>query len=305
LRAGIGFAQTAAVRNDFSAVQKGENMRELDVRKIESAVKDLCMQSNIRLPASLEECIKKAAQNEHEPIAKSIFDDMQKNLEVAKQKNIPICQDTGTAVIFIRIGQDVHFTGGSLTQAINSGVAKGYTEGYLRCSMVADPIRRENTGDNTPPIVHCSICDGDAVEITVAPKGFGSENKSALKMFNPADTQSDIADFVVETVERAGGAACPPLVVGVGIGGNFEYCAFLAKKALCRDVSLRNPDRLYADFEDELLRRINMLGIGPQGFGGDITALAVNVEYFPTHIAGLPVAVNIGCHVTRELSVKI
>ena len=209
------------------------------------------------------------------------------------------------AVIFMEIGQDVHFTGGSFSEAVNKGVSRGYTEGFLRCSVVGDPLERVNTGDNTPPVVHTRIVDGDRVKIDVCPKGFGSENMSALKMFTPSATHDEIVDFVAETVSRAGSNPCPPMVVGVGIGGNFEKCAYLAKKALCRDVSVRNPKPLYSGLEEKMLTKINKLGIGPQGFGGRITALCVNIEEAPTHIAGLPVSVNIGCHVTRHAGAVI
>ena len=218
----------------------------------------------------------------------------------AKDEHVAICQDTGMAIIFLEVGQDVHFVGGSLQDAINLGVADGYTRGYLRKSIVGDPIERVNTNDNTPAIVHTTIVQGDKVKIDVCPKGFGSENMSALKMFTPSATNDDIINFVVDTISKAGSNPCPPIVVGVGIGGNFEYSAYLAKKALCRDVSVRNPKPLYAELEQKMLDGINALGIGPQGFGGTVTALAVNIEEYPTHIAGLPVAVNVGCHVTRH-----
>ncbi len=215
---------------------------------------------------------------------------------------MPICQDTGMACVFLEIGQDVHFTGGNLTEAVNEGVRRGYANGYLRKSVVKDPVRRGNTGDNTPAMLYTEIVPGDQVKITVAPKGFGSENMSQLKMFTPSAKREDIIGFIVDCVKTAGSNPCPPVVIGVGIGGDFEYSAILAKKALCRNVSVRNSDSFYADMEQELLEKINALDIGPQGFGGKTTALCVNIETYPTHIAGLPVAVNVGCHVTRHAS---
>lgn len=280
-------------------------MREINVSEIENTIRDLCISANINLPKSLEDKIQSCADLEISPAGKAVFEDLKANINAAKAENIPICQDTGMAVIFMEIGQDVHFTGGSLEDAINKGVSRGYTEGYLRCSIVGDPLERVNTGDNTPPVVHTRIVSGDTVKIDVCPKGFGSENMSALKMFTPSASLEDIVGFVTETASKAGSNPCPPMVIGVGIGGNFEHCAYLAKKALCRDTAIRNPKKLYKDLEDKMLEQINKLGIGPQGFGGKITALCVNIEQAPTHIAGLPVAVNIGCHVTRHASALI
>ena len=280
-------------------------MRDIDVSIIENTIRDLCIKANIYLPKSLEDCIECCSKKEQSPAGKAVFDDLKANIEAAKAENIPICQDTGMTVIFIEVGQDVHFIGGSFNEAVEKGVSRGYTEGYLRCSVVGDPLERVNTGDNTPPVVHLKLTDGDKVKIAVCPKGFGSENMSALKMFTPSATHDDIIDFVVDTVSKAGSNPCPPMVVGVGIGGNFEKSAYLAKKALCRDVSIRNPKKLYSDLEEKMLERINKLGIGPQGFGGVVTALCVNIEQAPTHIAGLPVAVNIGCHVTRHAAAEI
>lgn len=277
-------------------------MKYIDVSEIENTVRDLCIKANIFLPESLKEKISQCRLAENAPVGKAVFDDLISNINAAETENLPVCQDTGMTVIFMEIGQDVHFQGGNLSDAINRGVSRGYTEGFLRCSIVGDPLRRVNTGDNTPPVVHISITEGENVKIDVCPKGFGSENMSALKMFTPSATIDDIADFVTSVVSEAGSNPCPPIIVGVGIGGNFEHSAFLAKKALCRDVSLRNPDKLYSDLENDILSRINNLGIGPQGFGGTVTALAVNIEQAPTHIAGLPVAVNVGCHVTRHAS---
>jgi fumarate hydratase subunit alpha len=230
---------------------------------------------------------------------------LKENMQAARELNIPVCQDTGMAVVFAEIGQDVHFVGGSFEAAVNKGVARGYTEGYLRCSVVGDPLRRVNTGDNTPAVIHTRIVDGDKVKIDVCPKGFGSENMSSMKMMTPSVSTDDICQYVIDSVSTAGSNPCPPIVVGVGIGGDFEQCAFLAKKALCRDVSERNEKKLYSDMEEKILDGINKLGIGPQGFGGTVTALAVNIEQAPTHIAGLPVAVNIGCHVTRHATAEI
>lgn len=275
-------------------------VREIDVAEIEQIVRDLCIKANIYLPESLEQCIKCSAEKEESPTGKEVLSDLAKNIDVAKEKHIAVCQDTGMAVIFLEIGQDVHFTGGGLYDAINRGVSRGYTEGYLRCSIVGDPLERVNTGDNTPAVIHTVIADGDKVKIDVCPKGFGSENMSALKMFTPSATITDIEDFVVSVAANAGSNPCPPMVLGVGIGGNFEYCAYLAKKALCRDISIKNPKKLYADMEKSILEKVNKLGIGPQGFGGRVTALNVAIEEAPTHIAGLPVAVNMGCHVTRH-----
>lgn len=280
-------------------------MREINVSEIEQAVRDLCIKANLILPADLEECVTCSRALEKSPVGQNVFDDIIENIRVAKTETIPICQDTGMAVIFIEIGQDVHFVGGSLTEALNKGVARGYVEGRLRCSIVSDPLERVNTNDNTPPVVHTKIVDGESVKITVAPKGFGSENMSALKMMTPSVTKDELMDWVVDVIAKAGSNPCPPIVVGVGIGGDFEKCAYLAKKALCRPVSIRNPKPLYSEMEAELLKRINALGIGPQGFGGTVTALAVNIEEAPTHIAGLPVSVNVGCHVTRHAEITL
>lgn len=275
-------------------------MREISVNKIEQVVRDLCIKANLYLPSDLEECVKCSKNLEKSPVGKKVFDDLIENIKIAKTESIPICQDTGMAVIFIEVGQDIHFVDGNLSEAINKGVARGYIEGKLRCSIVLDPLERVNSNNNTPAVIHTKIVDGDEVKIMVAPKGFGSENMSALKMMTPSTTKDEIIDYIVDVVSKSGSNPCPPIVVGVGIGGDFEKSAYLAKKALCRPVSVRNPKKLYADMEMELLKRINKLGIGPQGFGGTCTALAVNVEQAPTHIAGLPVAVNIGCHVTRH-----
>ena len=239
-------------------------------------------------------------KEEESPVGKAVFDDLLANLQAAREENFPICQDTGMAVVFIELGQDVHITGGTLREAVNAGVAKGYTEGYLRCSVVGDPLERVNTKNNTPAVLHLELVEGENIKITVCPKGFGSENMSQLKMMTPAVSHEDIINFVVDCIAKAGSNPCPPIVVGVGIGGNFEECALLAKKALCRDANIRNPKPLYAELEQKMLEKINRLGIGPQGFGGTVTALYVNIEEGATHIAGLPVSVNVGCHVTRH-----
>lgn len=280
-------------------------MREIDVEIIKNKVAELCERANLHLPDSLRREIEKSVEKEESPLCKSVMGDLVRNIECANELNVPICQDTGMAVIFLEIGQEVHFTGGDLYTAINEGVAKGYVDGRLRLSVVKDPLRRVNTNNNTPAIIHTAIVSGDKVKLTVAPKGFGSENMSRMKMFTPSATADDIIDFVVETVSVAGSNPCPPITVGVGIGGDFEYAALLAKKALCRDISVKNPDEFYSEMEQKMLDKINLLGIGAQGFGGTVTALYVNIEQFPTHIAGLPVAVNIGCHVTRHCEAEI
>ena len=278
-------------------------MREITYEQIKTAISEGCNKANRQLPNDLVERIKDCAQSETCPLAKSIFGDMLENIDASVQTGLPICQDTGMAVIFAEIGQEVCITGGAFEDAVNAGVADGYVGGLLRCSVVQDPILRGNTGDNTPAIIHTRIVTGDKVTLTVAPKGFGSENMSRLAMLTPAASREDIIEFVCETMRLAGGNPCPPVVLGVGIGGDFEYCALLAKKALCRSVSERNPAEYYAKLEEDMLKAVNELGVGPQGFGGDVTALAVNIEQFPTHIAGLPIAVNVGCHVTRHFRI--
>ena len=280
-------------------------MREIDVNVISEKISELCIKANLYLPDGMKEKISSCIGCEKSQLCKEVLSDIVRNIDCAKELEIPVCQDTGMAVIFMEIGQDVHFVGGSLEKAINDGVAKGYIDGKLRLSVVEDPLMRKNTENNTPAIIHTRIVEGDKVHIMVAPKGFGSENMSAVKMFTPSATPDDIINFVVETVSKAGSNPCPPITVGVGIGGDFEYCAVLSKKALCRDLNKRNENKFYADMEEKMLEKINKLGIGSQGFGGTVTALYVNIEQFPTHIAGLPVAVNIGCHVTRHAETKI
>ncbi len=274
-------------------------MREITAEKITEAVRGLCIEANCLLPDDVKNALEQSRAAEDWPAARDILARISENYHIAEERCQPICQDTGVACVFVTIGQEVHITG-DLTAAVNEGVRQGYGEGYLRKSVVGDPLRRVNTGDNAPAFIYYDIVPGDTVEITVAPKGFGSENMSRLAMLKPSDGVEGVMDFVVQAVEQAGPNACPPVVVGVGIGGTFDKAAYLAKKALLRPVDERNADAYYADMEAELLTRINALGIGPQGFGGRTTALAVNVEVLPTHIAGLPVAVNINCHVTRH-----
>lgn len=275
-------------------------MREINASKITEAVAELCVKANLHLPETTRKCIECAQASEQSPVCKSVLGDLIENLECADSLGVPICQDTGMAVIFAEVGQEVHITGGAFEDAVNAGVAKGYVDGRLRLSIVGDPLLRVNTNNNTPAVIHTRLVPGDRITLTAAPKGFGSENMSRLKMFTPSATADDIMAFVKETVSLAGSNPCPPIIVGVGIGGDFEYSALLAKKALCRDVSQRNPEKLYSDMEQRMLEEINKLGIGSQGFGGTVTALSVNIEKSATHIAGLPVAVNIGCHVTRH-----
>ena len=276
-------------------------MREISAQAVTEAVSRLCISANRNLPEDLKARIRSCAAGEDWPMAKEILARITENFEIAAETKVPVCQDTGMACVFLKVGQEVHITG-NLEEAVNEGVRRGYREGYLRKSVVADPLDRVNTGDNTPAVIHYEIVPGDKLEITVAPKGFGSENMSAIKMLKPSDGVEGVLDFVVQTVKEAGPNPCPPMVVGVGIGGTFEKAAYLAKKALLRPVDSSNNHPYYAAMEQVLLDRINALGIGPQGFGGMTTALGVNIETYPTHIAGLPVAVNIGCHVTRHES---
>ena len=276
-------------------------MRVVQAKDITRNIKEMCILANHELSSDMKCAFNKAAQEEKSCLGQTILAQLQENLEIAKTDMIPICQDTGMAVIFMEIGQDVHVEGGNLEDAINEGVRQGYTEGYLRKSVVKDPIFRENTKDNTPAIIHYQIVPGDAVKITVAPKGFGSENMSRIFMLKPADGIEGVKKAILTAVRDAGPNACPPLVVGVGIGGTFEKCALMAKKALTRTVGEHSSVEYVADLEKELLDKINGLGIGPAGMGGTTTAFAVNIETYPTHIAGLPVAVNICCHVNRHI----
>lgn len=280
-------------------------MREVNVRQIEDAVCALFQQANRVLPHDLTDKIEKAKCAECAALPKSIMGDICDNLSAAEKMHVPICQDTGMAVLFCDLGQDVHLTGGDFESAVNRGVARAYKDGYLRCSVVKDPLRRVNTGDNTPAVIHLRLVPGDTIKLCAAPKGFGSENMSSLRMFTPSAAIGEIEDYLVDCVRRAGSNPCPPMVLGIGIGGDFESCALLAKRALCRPVSVQNPDPFYAEMEKRLLEKVNALDIGPQGFGGKTTALCVAVEAAPTHIAGLPVAVNVGCHVTRHAEIVL
>ena len=274
-------------------------MRIISAKQITEVVSRLCVEANCHLPGDMKACIEGCHAQENWPQAKEILERIMENYQIADDKNQPICQDTGVACVFLKIGQQVHIDG-DITEAVNEGVRIGYTDGYLRKSVVRDPLDRVNTGDNTPAMLYFELVPGDKVEITVAPKGFGSENMSQIKMLRPSDGLQGVKDFVKKVVEDAGPNPCPPIVVGVGIGGTFDKAAYLAKKALMRSVDTHNEKPFYAQLEKELLEEINALGIGPQGFGGKTTALAVNIEEYPTHIAGLPVAVNINCHVTRH-----
>ncbi len=274
-------------------------MRTLDAALIRDTVARLCIKANRALSPDMERAVRAAAETEPWPLARNVLGTLCQNLDAAARTGLPICQDTGMAVVFADVGQDVHIEG-DFEAAVHAGVAKGYTEGYLRKSVVADPIRRGNTGDNTPAVLYTRLVPGEQVRLTVAPKGFGSENMSRIAMLKPSDSEEGVKRFVVDAVRAAGPNPCPPIVVGVGIGGTFEGCALLAKRALLRSVGSHHPDEYYAAMERELLQKINALGIGPQGFGGKTTALHLAIETFPTHIAGLPVAVNISCHVTRH-----
>ncbi len=275
-------------------------MRTIDVSVITQNIKEMCIEANHFLSKDMESTLKHAAKTEEAPLGRRILEQLQENMKIAGEDMIPICQDTGMAVIFMEIGQDVHFEGGVLEEAINEGVRQGYVEGYLRKSVVKDPIYRENTKDNTPAIIHYEMTSGEQVRITVAPKGFGSENMSRVFMLKPADGIEGVKNAILTAVKDAGPNACPPMVVGVGMGGTFEKCALLAKKALTRPVNERSEIPYIKELEEEMLQRINTSGIGPGGLGGSTTALAVNVNTYPTHIAGLPVAVNICCHVNRH-----
>ena len=274
-------------------------MREISAQKITEVVKRLCIEANCHLPQDVKNCIESCRAAETWPQAQEILDRIRENYEIADEKNAPICQDTGMACVFLKVGQEVHIDG-NLTEAIHEGVRQGYSEGYLRKSVVRDPLDRVNTGDNTPAMIYYDLVPGDQVEITVAPKGFGSENMSQIKMLKPSDGLQGVKDFILKVVEEAGPNPCPPIVVGVGVGGTFDKAALMAKQVLLRSADSSNPDPFYAELEKEMLEKVNALGIGPQGFGGKTTALAVNIESCPTHIAGLPVAVNINCHVTRH-----
>ena len=275
-------------------------MREINVSQITDVVERLCIEANTRLPGDVKCAIEACRGREDGEIARGVLDNIIENYQIADAENVPIFHDTGMSCVFLEIGQDVHLVGGDLRTAVDEGVRRGYDKGYLRKSVVRDPIRRGNTGDNTPAMLYTEIVPGEQVKITVGPKGFGSENMSAIRMFKPSAGLQGIKDFILETVETAGPNPCPPMVVGVGIGGTFDKAALLAKKAIMRPLGTHHPDPFYAALEDEMLEKINALGIGPQGFGGRTTAIGLNIETLPTHIAGMPCAINISCHVTRH-----
>ena len=275
-------------------------MRDIHCDDIISAIEKLCIRANTWLPPETAMLIECASESDSSETARSVLTDLVDNFTYAAFSGLPICQDTGMAVVFADIGQDAHIVGGDFAASVDEGVRRGYENGYLRKSVVSDPLRRVNTDDNTPAVLHVRIVPGDNLSLTVAPKGFGSENMSSMKIFLPSNTREDILDYITETVHLAGSNPCPPVILGVGLGGTIEQCAIIAKRALIRNMDTRNPDPFYAKMETEALTRINGLGLGPQGFGGDTTALAVNIEAFPTHIAGLPCVVNMGCHVTRH-----
>lgn len=280
-------------------------MRNISVGEITESVEKLCMDANYYLNDDINKALIEAQKDEKSDNGKRVLEKLIENAKIARDENMPICQDTGMAVVFLEVGQDVRITGGSLTEAINEGVRRGYKKGFLRCSVVKHPLKRENTKDNTPAVIHTEIVPGDRLKIEVAPKGFGSENMSAVAMLKPSDGIEGVIDFVIKTVSKAGSNPCPPIIVGVGIGGTMEKAALLSKKALLRPVGSEADDTENAKLERELKERINELGIGPAGLGGSMTALAVNIEVFPTHIAGLPVAINIGCHATRHASIVL
>ena len=275
-------------------------MREISVSLLTDVVERLCIEANTKLPGDVKCAIEACRACEDGGIAQGVLDDIITNYNIADRENVPICQDTGLACVFLEIGQDVHFVDGDLSEAIHEGVRRGYTNGYLRKSVVKDPVRRGNTGDNPPAMIYTEIVPGEQVKVTVGPKGFGSENMSAIRMFKPSAGLQGIKDFIIETVENAGPNPCPPMVVGVGIGGTFDKAALLAKKAIMRPLDQPNPDPFYAELEKEMLEKVNALGIGPQGFGGKTTAIGLNIETRPTHIAGMPCAININCPVTRH-----
>ena len=276
-------------------------MRKVNVTEITKNVKEMCIEANHFLSEDMKKVFEQAVQKEKAPLGRQVLNQLKENLEIAGAEMIPICQDTGMAVIFMKVGQEVHFDGGNLTEAVNEGVRQGYVDGYLRKSVVKDPIYRDNTKDNTPAVIHYEIVEGDQVDITVAPKGFGSENMSRIFMLKPADGIEGVKESILTAVKDAGPNACPPMVIGVGIGGTFEKCAVMAKHALTRDLEEESPVPYVRELEKEMLKKINSLGIGPGGLGGTVTALAVNIETYPTHIAGLPMAVNICCHVNRHI----
>ena len=280
-------------------------MKKILVEEIISAVETLCIDANFNISSDIMTGFNQALKTERSPLGQEVLERLIENAQIARDERVPMCQDTGMTVLFVEIGQDLHVSGGNLAEALNEGVRRGYSKGYLRKSVVKDPFERVNTGDNTPAVIHYDMVPGDSMHIVVSPKGFGSENMGGLKMCKPSEGIEGAMQFVVDTVDRAGGNPCPPIIVGVGVGGTMEKATFLAKKSLLRDVGTHNPEERLAKIEQELLQRINRLGIGPQGFGGDTTALAVNLEVYPTHIAGMPVAVNIGCHSTRHKEITL
>lgn len=280
-------------------------MREVHVSEVTALVRRLCMEANYHLPEDIQQSFVRGKEAEQSPLGKTIFDEMIRNCRLACDQEVPICQDTGTAVIFASVGQDVHLVGGAFEDAVNEGVRQGYTDGYLRKSIVSDPLRRVNTNDNTPAVLHTRLVPGEEIEIIVAPKGGGSENMSALKMFTPAATRDQIVAYIADTVIAAGSNPCPPVIIGVGLGGTADKASELAKKALLRPVDVHSADEFYAEMERDILERVNKSGVGPQGLGGTITALACAIEPYPTHIASLPCAISIGCHITRHAAGRI
>lgn len=280
-------------------------MREVHVSEVTALVRRLCMEANYHLPEDIQQSFVRGKEAEQSPLGKTIFDEMIRNCRLACDQEVPICQDTGTAVIFASVGQDVHLAGGAFEDAVNEGVRQGYTDGYLRKSIVSDPLRRVNTNDNTPAMLHTRLVPGEEIEIIVAPKGGGSENMSALKMFTPAATRDQIVAYIADTVIAAGSNPCPPVIIGVGLGGTADKASELAKKALLRPVDVHSADEFYAEMERDILERVNKSGVGPQGLGGTITALACAIEPYPTHIASLPCAISIGCHITRHAAGRI
>ena len=280
-------------------------MREVHVSEVTALVRRLCMEANYHLPEDIQQSFVRGKEAEQSPLGKTIFDEMIRNCRLACDQEVPICQDTGTAVIFASVGQDVHLVGGAFEDAVNEGVRQGYTDGYLRKSIVSDPLRRVNTNDNTPAVLHTRLVPGEEIEIIVAPKGGGSENMSALKMFTPAATRDQIVAYIADTVIAAGSNPCPPVIIGVGLGGTADKASELAKKALLRSVDVHSADEFYAEMERDILERVNTAGVGPQGLGGTVTALACAIEPYPTHIASLPCAISIGCHITRHAAGRI
>ncbi len=280
-------------------------MREVHVSEVTALVRRLCMEANYHLPEDIQQSFVRSKEAEQSPLGKTIFDEMIRNCRLACDQEVPICQDTGTAVIFASVGQDVHLVGGAFEDAVNEGVRQGYTDGYLRKSIVSDPLRRVNTNDNTPAVLHTRLVPGEEIEIIVAPKGGGSENMSALKMFTPAATRDQIVAYIADTVIAAGSNPCPPVIIGVGLGGTADKASELAKKALLRPVDVHSADEFYAEMERDILERVNKSGVGPQGLGGTVTALSCAIEPYPTHIASLPCAISIGCHITRHAAGRI